>query len=466
MTQDPTLLSAHELSAAYRSGALSPVDAVEAVLDRLERVNPAINAFVTITAEQARVEAEKADRRLREGGAVPPLLGVPITVKDLVDTAGVRTTYGSTAYADAVPREDALAWGRLKAAGAILIGKTTTPEFGLLGTTESHLTGVTNNPWNVHRTSGGSSGGAAAATAAGIAPLAWGSDGGGSIRVPAALCGVVGFKPSVGRIPHADNTDASDTQGPIARRVIDIALLLNATVGPDLRDRFSLPATGEDYVDAALHPRELSGIHIAASVDLGEADVDAATQERFRASIEQLRRAGAVVEDVPFALPDPAAYFVSYWGAEYTLLTDALTAEGEPIWPFIRDLADQARRLTPIDVSMAMRQIRTQIYNAYVRVLTRFDFFITPTTPTPALTHEIVAATQTTTDPAARLHRMTESPSHAGLPAITMPAGLTSKGLPVGVQLIARPHADADLISLAAAFEALMSPEYAWPPLG
>ncbi|MCB1272835.1 MAG: amidase [Leucobacter sp.] len=457
-------MSACELAAAYRAGTLSPVDAVEAVLERLERLNPALNAFVTVTADAARAEAQEAARRFAQGGDdLPPLLGVPITVKDLVETAGVRTTYGAVAYADNVPASDAIAWGRLKAAGAILIGKTTTPEFGLLGTTESHLTGVTNNPWDLGRTSGGSSGGAAASLAVGIAPIAWGSDGGGSIRVPAALCGVVGFKPSVGRIPHLDNVDASDTQGPMARRVVDIALMLNATVGPDLRDRFALPATGEDYVAAVLDPRPLTGVRIAASVDLGEDDVEPAVAERFHATVEQLRAAGAVVEDVDFALPNPEEYFLSYVGSEYQLYADMMAMEGQPVWPFIQDLADRARNLTPSDVSMAFRQIRTQIYNAFVKALGPNEFLVTPTTPLIALTHEVVAATKTTTDPVAHLHRLTEAPSHAGLPALTLPIGLTDEGLPVGIQLIGRPHADAEVVSLGRSIEELISPEFIWP---
>ena len=185
---------ATELARLYRSGELSPAEVVEAVLDRLDTVNPSINAFVTVTADQARKQAKEAEARFRSGDGAPPLCGIPVTVKDLTDTAGVRTTYGCQSLAGNVPDRDAISWERLRQAGAILIGKTTTPEFGLLGVTESHLTGTTSTPWDPSRTSGGSSGGAAAAVAAGVAPLALGSDGGGSIRVPASCCGVVGVK--------------------------------------------------------------------------------------------------------------------------------------------------------------------------------------------------------------------------------------------------------------------------------
>jgi Asp-tRNA(Asn)/Glu-tRNA(Gln) amidotransferase A subunit family amidase len=193
-------ISATELSGMYRRKEVSPVEVVDAVLDRLDRVNPRINAFVTICADQARAAARRAEEELSGGSdEFPPLHGIPVTVKDLTNTAGVRTTYGSVAFADHVPAADSIGWARIKAAGAILIGKTTTPEFGMLGVTESRLTGITGNPWNPAVTAGGSSGGAAACAAAGIAPLAWGSDGGGSIRVPASCCGVVGLKASPGR---------------------------------------------------------------------------------------------------------------------------------------------------------------------------------------------------------------------------------------------------------------------------
>ncbi|MFJ4166928.1 amidase [Microbacterium sp. NPDC089698] len=464
MTIEPTWMTAYDLAVLFRQGRLSPVDAVDAALDQLERANPAINAFVTVTAHRARSQAIDAAKRLRAGEDLPPLFGIPITVKDLIDTDNVRTTYGSLAYTDNVPTSNHLSWDRLERAGAIMVGKTTTPEFGLLGTTESHLTGITNNPWDIRRTSGGSSGGAAAATAAGIAPLALGSDGGGSIRVPAALCGVVGFKPSVGRIPHADNADASTTDGPITRRVIDTALMLNATIGYDRRDRFSLPDTGEDYVTAAMSPTPLKGLRIAASPDLGIDGLDSGVATQYYATLDRLRRAGAVVSEVGIALPDPSEYFVSYWGPEYELLASAMTSEGQQLWPFIEDLASRARGLSALDVSMAMRQVRTQLYNSYMRVLADHEFLVTPTTPTLAPTHEKVASSTGADGAAAQLHRLTESPSHAGLPALTVPVGV-SEGLPTGIQIIGQPHADARVISFGAAVEQLIGHEFARPPL-
>jgi Asp-tRNA(Asn)/Glu-tRNA(Gln) amidotransferase A subunit family amidase len=197
---------ATELAQRYRNGSLSPTEVVESVLDRLEAAEPAIKAVVTVTADLAREQAKDAEARLRSGEEVPPLCGTPVTVKDLVDTAGIRTTYGSKDMAGNVPKQDAISRERLRRTGAILIAKTTTPEHGLLGVTKSQLTGTTGALWDPSRTSGGSSGGAGAALAPGIAPLALGSDGGGSTRVPASCCGVVGLKPSTGRIPLRHNT--------------------------------------------------------------------------------------------------------------------------------------------------------------------------------------------------------------------------------------------------------------------
>jgi Asp-tRNA(Asn)/Glu-tRNA(Gln) amidotransferase A subunit family amidase len=191
------------------------VEVVEAVLDRMDQVDPVLNIMVTSTAEQARDDAKVAERRFLAGGDLPALYGIPMTVKDLAETAGVRTTYGCTAFADNVPDFDAIGWARLKEQGVILLGKTTTPEFGLIGVTESKLTGSTSTPWRPGYNASGSSGGAAAAVVAGVGPIAWGSDGGGSIRVPSSLCGAVGIKPSLGRIPTLNSVDGDETDGPI-----------------------------------------------------------------------------------------------------------------------------------------------------------------------------------------------------------------------------------------------------------
>ncbi|QOV41253.1 amidase [Streptomyces ferrugineus] len=435
------------------------MEVVDAALDRLEQVHTRLNVMVTVTADAAREQALKAERCFASREELPALYGVPITVKDLTDTAGVRTTYGCVAYADHVPDEDAAAWSRLKDAGTILLGKTTTPEFGFLGVTESKLTGTTGTPWDPARAAGGSSGGAAASTVAGVAPVAWGSDGGGSIRVPASLCGAVGVKPSTGRIPHIANTEPDTTEGPITRRVVDAALLLDATVGPHPLDRLSLPATGDRYTEAALEEGDLSGLRIAADHGLLHGPVDRETQRVFSAALKDLRAAGAVVEETQVELPDPFEFFLAYWGPEYIPIVELMRASELDVWPLAADIADRAARLSPVDVGRAGRETKTEIYLAYAKVFADFDLLVTPTTPFPAFPHAgdvggpATVNGQPLSEPGGHLHRLTESPSHAGLPAISVPCGFTSEGLPVGLQIIGPQHADAAVLSTAARYE-------------
>ncbi|WP_315770764.1 amidase [Rhodococcoides kroppenstedtii] len=451
--------SADELADLYRRGEASPVEVVDAVLDRMEAVNPALNAMVTVTAEQAREDARKATERLTHDKDLPPLFGVPITVKDLTETAGVRTTYGSVAYSDYVPEEDSLAWARMKAQGVILLGKTTTPEFGLLGVTESKLTGSTGTPWDPKRNSGGSSGGAAAAVVSGIGPIAWGSDGGGSIRVPSSLCGATGIKPTIGRIAHMDNDETDSTDGPIARQVLDAALLFDATVGPHPRDRIALPLTGESYAEAARTPGDLTGTRVAACYDLGQTVLDPEVRRVFKESLDHMRSAGAVVEEVAIDLLDTTEYFTHYSGPDYAFYCDEMDAAGEDIWPMVREMAEKGRATTGMQVSAAVHRGKTAIYNAFRTSMESFDVMVTPTTPITAFPHagdygptELVDG-QEVPPLAMFLHSMTEPPSHAGLPALSALGGFTDLGLPVGLQFIGHLYADAQVISVAARYE-------------
>jgi aspartyl-tRNA(Asn)/glutamyl-tRNA(Gln) amidotransferase subunit A len=268
-------MSALELTKAYVDGKLSPVDALEAILERAKRYNPELNAIVTPTETNARAAARKAERDIKAGKKVGPLSGVPITIKDLVWTKGVRTTFGSKLYENFVPDEDAVLVERLKNAGAVIIGKTNVPEFGLIAYTDNLIFGPTHNPWDKTKTSGGSSGGAAAAVAAGIGPIAHGNDGGGSIRIPASFCGVYGIKSSFGRVPDYPGLPMWETMnadGPITRTVSDAALVLDVIVGPDERDRYSLPRTGEHFLENV--DKGVPESKIAYTPNLGYASVD------------------------------------------------------------------------------------------------------------------------------------------------------------------------------------------------
>jgi len=462
-------LSATTLAEMYRRKEASPAEVVEAVLDRLERVNPTINAFVTVLADQAIQAARQAQEQLAHGtDDLPRLHGIPLTVKDLTDTSGVRTTYGSVAFADHVPGEDSIAWARMKAAGAILIGKTTTPEFGMLGVTESRLTGITGNPWNPAMTSGGSSGGAAAATAAGIAPLAWGSDGGGSIRVPASCCGVVGLKASPGRIPRGGDDEPFDTVstvGPLTRTVADAALLVSVTAGPDLREPLGLPPLQPGEIEGALAEPTMRGVRVAYSPDLGWGPVGRDVAARVDAAAQFFETGlGAQVATVEIRLPDPIQYFLDFWAPGFTLGVGNLAAvpgwDPEQLHPMILELAEVGRPIAAHDYLRTAQQTRAQIARGFAAVFEHHDLILTPTTPTTAFPHNaegglsVIDGTTVPRWPGLNFHRLTEPPSHAALPALSVCCGFTADGLPVGLQIIGPPRADTAVLAAAAAYQA------------
>src|SRR5438067_4493902 len=295
---DPNWLSATEQAALIRSRKLSPLELVDSLLARIDKLNPRINAFVLINADQARREARAAERAVGKRGArLGPLHGVPFSVKDLVITKGVRTTFGTPLYRDNVPSEDAPMVERLKAAGAIMLGKTNTPTFGWIGATHNLLFGPTRNPWNLGRTPGGSSGGASAAAAAGLGPLHVGTDGGGSIRIPASFAGIYGLKASFGRIPAYPPSGAWSLShiGPMTRTVADAALMLQVAAGPDERDQTSLPAAPVDYVKALAGG--VKGLRVAWSADLGFADVvDPEVRDLCAKGASAFREVGCRVE--------------------------------------------------------------------------------------------------------------------------------------------------------------------------
>ena len=293
---DLSSVSATELATRIRRGDHSPVDVVEYFLDRIERHDEQINAFVTVCDEQARTAAKEAERALETGERIGPLHGVPVAIKDLTNVAGVRTTFGSKLFADFVPEEDAVVVERLKAAGAIVIGKTNTPEFGRKPMTTNLLHGTTSNPWDPTKTVGGSSGGSAAALAAGLVPLATGSDAAGSLRIPASACGVASLMADFGRVPIASRPDGFvDIRpytfvGPMARSVEDAALMLDVMAGPDGGDPFGLPAKADSYIEATR--RGIDGLDVAYSPDLGICEVDPTVEAGVEEAVDDLRRTG------------------------------------------------------------------------------------------------------------------------------------------------------------------------------
>src|SRR5829696_130032 len=288
-------LSASELRDRYRTKAQSPVEVTRAVLDRIDRLNPVLNAFTVVTAELALEQAHAAERAYAAGDA-PPLAGIPISIKDLTPTRGIRTARGSLLDPDWVPDEDAPVVERLYAAGAVMLGKTNTPELGWKGDSGNRVFGPSFNPWDLTKTPGGSSGGAAAAVAAGLGPLAQGSDGAGSIRIPAAFCGIFGFKQSFGLVPQYPPSAVGDIShlGPMTRTVADAALMLTVIAGGDPRDRFSW-SSGVDYL--ADLDQDVRGLRVAWSPDLGYAKVEPDVREATAASARTFETLGCIVEE-------------------------------------------------------------------------------------------------------------------------------------------------------------------------
>lgn len=464
-------LPAVDLARMIRGRELSPVELIEAVLGRLDRVNPRINAYCTVTGDQARAAAREADAALRRGDPVGPLHGVPYSLKDLTPTRGIRTTSGSKIFEHHVPAEDAILVERMRAAGAILIGKTNTPEFGIKPFTDNKLFGATANPWALDRTAGGSSGGAAAAVAAGLAPLAEGSDLAGSIRIPAAWCGVVGFKPSAGRVPRYPTPvawNAMSANGPITRTVADAALMFSVLAGPDARDPLALPHTGEAWARLA-EAASVRGLRAAWTPDLGGA---AAVEPAVVAVCERAARRfadlGCVVEDASPEIGD----IVPPFRALNAAIRQATVGRHLEQWrdqmdPILVRRLEAGRALTGEEIGRAEVE-RTAYHQRLRRFFEAYDLLLLPTTA--------VAATPLAAPlPAAVAGRPirdhldllvpTLAFNFSGYPAISVPCGPTAEGLPVGLQIVGGWRQDAMVLRAAAAFEAIAPWAHRRPPL-
>jgi len=463
-------LSATELTRRVRAGDTSCTDAVTAALQRISERNPVYNAFVHVCTDRALDEARALDQRIRNGEDVGPLAGVPFGVKDLEDVAGLPTTFGSVAFSDNVAHSDSVQVARLRAAGAIVVGKTNTPEFGYTAITHNRLFGTTRNPWNREHTAGGSSGGSAAAVAARIVPLATASDGGGSVRIPACFVGAFGMKPSRGRVPigEADALRMShwvDTvcYGPITRSVEDAALMLDVVSGYDPRDPDSLPAPLECYREAIR--RRPPRLRVAFSRDIGYARVQSDVLEQVERAVSRFREMGHDVAEISVRLPDLGRAWAFLSGAENWAEIKELVAGkeeclGRGFWAGL----EAASRLTFLEYARFQRE-RALLNEALADVFLRYDLLLTPTLPCdpfPArgpMPSEIDGVAL-------------ESPMHAvaftypfnmsGHPAATVRAGFSRIGLPVGLQIVAERHRDDLVLQAAAAFEQVC-PMDRWP---
>jgi aspartyl-tRNA(Asn)/glutamyl-tRNA(Gln) amidotransferase subunit A len=468
---DPWALSAVELRARYKRRELSPVEVARAVLDRLDALEPRLAAFVTPTPELALQQAEAAERAYAEGSA-GPLAGVPLSIKDLTATAGIRTTRGSLLHADEVPTEDAPLVERLYGAGAVMLGKTNTSEYGWKGDSSNRVRGSTQNPWREGRTAGGSSGGAAAAVAAGIGPIAQGSDGAGSIRIPAAFCGVFGIKPSFGRVPQWPAGSTLSHAGPIARTVADAALMLDVMEGADARDRWSLPQAGGHLAAAEAGTAggergdALAGLRVAWSRDLGFAAVEPAVADCAEAAARRLAELGAEVEEAHPDAGDPYPVLDVIWSCRMAGLFGARLPEIEDrLDPGLVEVVRAGACYSGADYGRAVLA-----QNAYAETVRRFfqryDLLLTPTLPVTAFAAGEHGPGTVAGTPRRFLEwtAFTYPFNLTGQPAATAPCGEV-QGLPVGLQLVGRWREDASVLHASAAFEVIAPWAERWPSL-
>jgi amidase len=457
-TDELCLRPATELAALIRTRQLSARELTDACLDRIDRVGAQLNAIVTLDPDGARAAADAADAALAAGADVGPLHGLPVAHKDTHATAGMRTTWGSPLHADTVPAEDELVVARLRAAGAIRVGKTNTPEFAAGSHTFNPVFGVTHNPYRHGLSAGGSSGGAAAALAAGLVPLAEGSDMGGSLRNPAAFCNVVGLRPTPGRVPTWPapiGWSQMSVQGPMGRTVADVALTLSAVAGPDLRVPISLGDPGAPF--AAPLPERLDGLRVAWAPDLGgRIRVDPAITAVLGAAAGVFEELGATVTpDCPdLSGADDVFGTLRAWlfDASYTEL--ARQHPGQ-VKEAIRWNAEMGAKLSGTDVARA-EMAHTALYERVVAFFERYDVLLAPTTQVLPFPVEQEYPTEIGGEPLENYlewMRACTLITPTGCPALSVPAGFTPDGLPVGLQVVAAPRGDRRVLEVGHAFE-------------
>jgi Asp-tRNA(Asn)/Glu-tRNA(Gln) amidotransferase A subunit family amidase len=464
-------MPATDLAKAIRCKQISPVDLVDAVLARVEALNPRLNAFLTIDAEGARAAAQRAEAAVMGQERLGLLHGLPVSIKDLEPTAGLRCTYGSKFYAQNIAEMDGMVSSRVKAAGGILLGKTNTPHYGHKDMTDNLLGPPCRNPWNLARTPGGSSGGAAAAVAAGLGPLAHGTDGAGSIRIPAALSGVFGFKPSFGRIPVWPNVDiwtARTHNGPLTRTVADAALFLQATAGSDPRDPTSISTPPDDYLAAVAHPFDaLRGLRVAWSVDFGYAAVDPEVRQLTSAAARRFADLGCHVEAVNPGWPDPRELAGLAWYVSFAArMGDKYAAQPDWFESSLAVMMEAGLRATGVE-HVRTSLGRTEFYQAALRFFGQYDLLLTPQMPVAAWPVEAAPATiegKVTLNMFDRLS-FTFPFNLTGQPAASVPCGFTQEGLPVALQMVGGWQADTLVLQAAAAFEQLQPWAHHWPVL-
>jgi aspartyl-tRNA(Asn)/glutamyl-tRNA(Gln) amidotransferase subunit A len=455
MAKEPHEMSAAELSAAYALKDMSPAEVTEACLTRIEALDAEINCFCHLDGDVSRAQAEQSEIRWLAGEPLSPLDGVPVAVKDILLTKGWPTRRGSRTVDSGGPwDDDAPTVGRLLEAGAVLIGKTTTPEFGWKGTTDSPLTGITRNPWNKEKTPGGSSGGSSAALAARFCPLALGTDGGGSIRIPASFTGVYGLKPSFGRVPAYPLSPFGTLAhvGPMSRTVLDSAMMLNVIGKPDARDWHALPYAPTDY--AAGIESSLKGKRIAYSPRLGYAKkVIAEVETLVAAAVRRLEGLGAHIEEVDPSTDDPSQIFQTLWWANAGHLLGDLSDEKKALLdPGLRKMAEEGRQI-PLKNYLGAMLARGAYGSRLRQFMEQYDFLVMPATATPAFDVGMLSPLD---DDGRAWMQWTPFSFPFNLtqqPAASVPCGFTSNGLPVGLQIVGRMYDDAGVLAASYAYE-------------
>ena len=461
MTKDElAFVPALELRGMIARREVSPVEVTELYLERIERLDGSLNSYLTLTPELALDAAREAEAAVMRGDELGPLHGVPVSIKDLEVSAGVRTTSGSLLFKDRVPEADSAVVRRTLDAGAVMLGKTNTPEFGLIGHTMNRLGDHCRNPWNTERTSGGSSGGAGAALAAGLCALSSGSDGGGSIRIPSSYCGVYGIKPTLGRVPRVTGapvlprvTNVFSQPGPMTRTVRDAALYMQLLAGHHVEDPGALRAQPEDYMAAA--DRGVSGLRIGWTADYGYATVDpevASTCERAARAFEDM---GCTVVEADLALE---GLFEPFWVlfriSSYASVADAMEGREDELTEYAREFFGQVKDVSGVDYARALGHVDA-LKAQFADQFERYDLLLSPTMAT-------------TTFPVGEPPEVIDGkPVHwftgytpftypinmIGHPAASIPCGFSSEGLPIGLHAVGRFGDEATVLAASAAFE-------------
>lgn len=464
MLNDLAFLTAQELVSLYRSQKLSPVDATKAALDAIDRHNPALNAYCVIDHDGALAAAKAAEIRWQRGEPLGLVDGVPVSVKDLILTRGWPTLRGSRLTDPGQDwSEDAPSTARLREQGAVILGKTTTPEFGWKGVTDSPLTGITRNPWNPAMTPGGSSGGAAVAAASGMGALHIGTDGGGSVRIPASFTGIVGFKATFGRVPAYPLSPFGTLAnvGPMARSVGDAALMLSVMSRPDRRDCYTLPIERPDYHETL--NGNIAGWRIAYAPSLCGETVDPEIAAALARAAKTFEALGARVEQVaPFLEPSLATFQTLWFSGAAFLISQYPDSTRDRLDPGLAEIVARGNRYSMLD-HLAATKAREALSVSLNQFHQRFDLLLTPTMPIAAFAagHDV--------PPGSGLDQWSDwSPftypfNLSRQPAISLPCGLTKAGLPIGLQLVGPLYGDRAVLNAARAFE--QNQPFTAPPL-